>query len=196
MDANDILFGNAAPAMGFDVGTKVRGRITSHTAIQRKEVEPNKATGTIEQGKPLFWTSNGKTTTEKTDRPVMDPVLTVQTAFTNFEGCSPQFKRIGADDGLRRIFVKGRSKANPGSIMDAVVAACREAGSKVNEGDFIELVCTGEGKKANRGMNAPKLYEATYWKADNPPAWASDLPGDKSADEDEAPVEDEDNPFN
>jgi len=195
MDANDILFGNAAPAMGFEVGTKIRGRITAQTAVQRREVEFNKATKSVEQGKPLYWTANNRTTTDKTDRPVMDPVLTIQTAFTNFEGVSSQYKRIGKDDGLRRVFVKGRSKSSPGSIMDAVVKACREAGSKINVGDYIEIVCTGEGEKLGRGVNPPKLYEATYWTAANAPAWASEIPGE-NADEADAPADDDDNPFN
>jgi hypothetical protein len=192
MDANDVLFGNSAPAMGFDVGTKVRGRIISQTAIQRKEVVPNKVTGQIEQGKHLYW-KDGKTTTEKTDRPVMDPVLTVQTTFRNWEGVSPQRPKIGKDDGIRQIFIKGRSKQNPGSLMDAVILAVREAGvRKISVGDYIELSCTGEGKKANRGMNAPKLYEGTYWSADNPPAWASEVEPEDSGDAE--PGED-DNPF-
>lgn len=190
-DANDLLFGNNAPAMGFDPGTKIRGRITTHGAVQRKKVEMNSATKQVEQGELLFW-KDGKITTEKTDRPVMDPVLTIQTGFSNWEGVSPQFAKIGKDDGIRRVFVKGRSKANPHSLMDAVIAACKEAGvRKINPDDFIEITCTGEGKRASRGMNAPKLYEAAYFSADNPPAWASEIPSGESSETDE----DEDSPF-
>ncbi len=192
-DANDILFGNNAPAMGFDPGTKIRGRITEQSAVQRRKAEMNSATKQVEQGEPLFW-KDGKVTTEKTDRPVMDPVLTIQTSFTAWEGVSSQFAKIGKDDGLRRVFVKGRSKANPQSLMDAVITACKEAGvRKIQPGDFVEIVCTGEGKKANRGMNAPKLYEASYFEADRPPVWAPEIP---TADDGSSESEPEDdNPF-
>lgn len=192
-DANDLLFGNNAPAMGFDPGTKIRGRITEQTSIQRKKVEMNPATRQVEQGEPLFW-KDGKITTEKTDRPVLDPVITIQTAFGAWEGVSPQFAKIGKDDGLRRVFVKGRSKANPNSLMDAVITACREAGvRKIVAGDFIELDCTGEGKKQSRGMNAPKLYAGAYWAASTPPEWASEIPsGDAEDTTDEGG---EDSPF-
>lgn len=190
-DANDILFGNSAPAVSFDVGTTVRGRITAQTGIQRREVKFDTKTKTHEQGKPLWW-KDGKTTTEKTDRPVMDPVLTLQTDFTKWEAVSAQVSRIGKDDGMRRVFVKGRSKANPQSLMDAVITACKEAGvRKISPGDFIEITCVGEGEKANKTMNAPKLYEAKYYTAADAPDWASGLPTD--SDESEP---DDDNPFN
>lgn len=191
LDANSILFGSNSPAMGFDPGVKIRARITEQSGVQRKEVKWDPKTSTFEQGLPLYW-KDGKTGTEKTDRPVMDPVLTVQSLFTAWEGVSAQASKIGKDDGMRRVFVKGRSKATPDSIMDAVIAACKDAQvRKIEVGDFIEIECTGEGKKASKAMSPPKLYAAQYWTAANPPEWASQLPsGDVGTDE-----SDEDNPF-
>lgn len=191
-DANDILFGNAAPAVSFSVGTTVRGRLTGQTAIQRREVKYNKAQKAHEQGKPLYW-ENGRPSTVPTDRPIMDAVVTLQTDFTKWEAVSAQTAKIGKDDGLRRVFLKGRSKANPGSLMDAAVSAAKEAGvRKVEIGDFMEITCTGEGEKIG-SVNPPKIYEAKYWTADNAPDWASALPGAAmSGDTDEDP---DDNPF-
>jgi len=190
-DANDVLFGNSAPAVSFSVGTTVRGRLTGQTAIQRREVKWNAAAKVHEQGKPQYW-DNGRPTTKVTDRPIMDAVVTLQTDFAEWEAVSAQTARIGKDDGLRRVFLKGRSKANPGSLMDAAVAAAKEAGvRKVEIGDFMEITCTGEGQKQG-SVNPPKIYEAKYWTADNAPDWAASLPGVLSGDSDES---DKDNPF-
>lgn len=191
-DANSILFGSNSPAMGFDPGVKIRARIVEQSGVQRKKLNLDPKTNTFEQGEPLFW-KDGKITTERTDRPVLDPVLTLQSAFAAWEGVSAQAPKIGKDDGLRRVFVKGRSKSTPLSIMDAVIAACKEAGvRKILPGDFIEIECTGEGKRANKAMSPPKLYAAKYWPASTPPEWASEIPSD---DDNDVAEDDEDNVF-
>lgn len=186
-DANDLLFGNTIPALAFDKGTKVRFRVVDQSSIHRREVKYNADTGRYEQGDFMYW--DGKTpVTYETDRKVLDPVLTVQTTFLNWEAVSDQTKRIGADDGMRRIVIKGR-KAE-GSILEAVRKACADAGvRKIEAGQYGEIECTGEGKPLRKGMNPPKIYTATWYTT--PPAWASEVPAGETTGDD-----DDDSPFN
>jgi hypothetical protein len=183
-DANDLLFGNAVPSVSWDTGTEIRARVVSQGSIHRRKVEYNSATGKYEQGKPLYW-DDKKPVEYETDRKVLDPVLTLQTGFTGFEAMSDQADKSGADDGQRRVIVKGRKE--PGSLMDAVRDAVKAAGlRKIEPGQWCEIRCTGEGKKANKNMNAPKLYEAVWYSKDNPPAWASEIPTEESESADES----------
>lgn len=185
-DANDLLFGNAVPAVSFDVGTKVRFRVVSQSAIHRREVKFNSDKNRYEQGAALFW-DDGKVVNYETDRKVLDPVLTIQTTFTNWEGLSEQAEKVGADDGMRRVILKGRKE--PKSLMDAVKDACKAAGvRKILPGHFGEIACDGEGKPARKNMSPPKFYSAV-WHTE-PPAWASELPGDDTDD-----AGDDDSPF-
>lgn len=187
-DANDLLFGNAIPAVSWDKGTKVRFRVVEQSSIHRREVKYNTDTGRYEQGDFLYWDGK-KPVTYETDRKVLDPVITVQTTFNAWQAVSDQTKKVGPDDGMRRIVVKGR-KAE-GSIMDAVRSACEKAGvRKILPGQYGEIECTGEGKALRKGMNAPKIYAATWF--DTAPEWASEVPsGDDAADDG-----DDDSPFN
>lgn len=187
-DANDLLFGNTIPALAFDKGTKVRFRVVDQSSIHRREVKYNADTGRYEQGDFMYWDGK-KPVTYETDRKVLDPVLTVQTTFLNWEAVSDQTKRIGADDGMRRIVIKGR-KAE-GSILEAVRKACADAGvRKIEAGQYGEIECTGEGKPLRKGMNPPKIYTATWYTT--PPAWASEVPAGETIGDDD----DDDSPFN
>lgn len=181
-DANDLLFGNAIPAVSWDTGTVVRFRVVEQSSIHRREVKYNSDTGRYEQGEFLYWDGK-KPVTYETDRKVLDPVITVQTTFLKWESVSDQTKKVGADDGLRRIVIKGR-KAE-GSIMDAVRKACADAGvRKIEGGQYGEISCTGEGKAVRKSMNAPKLYAATWYTT--PPEWADQVPaGDAAGADDE-----------
>jgi hypothetical protein len=189
-DANDLLFGNAIPAVAFDKGTVVRFRVVDQSSIHRREVKYNADTNRYEQGDFLYWDGK-KPVTYETDRKVLDPVITVQTTFLKWEAVSDQTKKVGADDGMRRIVIKGR-KAE-GSIMDAVRKACEVAGvRKIAAGQYGEISCTGEGKALRKGMNAPKLY-AAVWHLEAP-EWADQVPsGDASTGDD---TDDDDSPFN
>lgn len=188
-DANDLLFGNAVPAVAFDKGTKVRFRVVDQSSIHRREVKYNADTGRYEQGDFLYWDGK-KPVTYETDRKVLDPVITVQTTFNNWEAVSDQTKKIGADDGMRRIVIKGR-KAE-GSILEAVRKACADAGvRKIEAGQYGEIECVGEGKPLRKGMNAPKMYAATWYTT--PPAWASEVPAGETTGDD---GDDDDSPFN
>lgn len=187
-DANDLLFGNAIPALAFDKGTKVRFRVVDQSSIHRREVKYNADTGRYEQGDFMYWDGK-KPVTYETGRKVLDPVITVQTTFLNWEAVSDQTKRIGADDGMRRIVIKGR-KAE-GSILEAVRKACADAGvRKIEAGQYGEIECTGEGKPLRKGMNPPKIYTATWYTT--PPAWASEVPAGETTGDDD----DDDSPFN
>jgi hypothetical protein len=191
-DANSLLFGSAAAAMSFDTkGTEVRFRLVTHTAQHRREVKYDATADKYVQGDLLYW-NDGKVTTTKSAQPALDPVLTVQTTFRKWEGVSNAERAFGEDDGLRRIFIRGRKA--PGSLMDAVKDACKAAGiRKIDSDQFGSIKYVSDGKKANKNMTAPKVYEAVWYPADKPPTWASELPADTSAD-DNAPEED-DNPF-
>jgi hypothetical protein len=196
-DPNDVLFGSEAPAISADDGLVVRGRVTKFDARQRRKFDRNAPKN---QGK-LMWFENG-TTVEADEkpspnaRPVLDPVFTVQTAFAEWEATSENFAKVGKDDGLRRIFVTGRSKeAREGSLLEVVREATKNAGCgrtrKVQEGDYIEVRIVGKGKPVSKGLNAPWLWECDYWLSSNPPEWASELPSDDVSDVED----DEDNPF-
>lgn len=188
MSADDLIFGSSVPTFQFDVKSKIRGRIIAKDQVHRRELIVD--AGQYKQGLPLYW-KDGKTTTEVTDRPVYDPTLTIQTAYTDWTGVA-ESKRQGKDDGVRKVFITSRSKKSPGSLMDATREACQTAGvRKINLGDFVEYECHAEGKPAVRGARPPKLYRGGYWTADNPPEWASELPtADAVADGGE-----DDNPF-
>jgi len=187
-DANDLLFGNAVPVVSFDVGTKVRFRVVSQSAIHRREVKFNSDKNRYEQGLAQYW-DDGKVVNYETDRKVLDPVITIQTTWSNWEGTSEQAEKVGADDGMRRVILKGRKE--PKSLMDAVKDACKAAGvRKILPGHFGEIACDGEGKPARKNMSPPKLYSAV-WHTE-PPAWASELPGDDTDTDDAG---DDDSPF-
>lgn len=177
-DINDLMFGNMTPVWAFPESgklTEVRGRIVAIGKNHRRAFDPK----TKSQGLPLYWQPNGKTGTDETDRPVYDPVLTLQTAFRKWEGVNTPGDD-GDDDGLRRLFVTARAKSNPGSVKDAVVAACVKAKSKVHVGDYVALRRTG-----GRGnINSPYTHEGDYFPAATPPKWADEIKEEVKADAD------------
>ncbi len=178
---DDLVFGNSTPAYSFkhDKAGVIRGRITGKSQSHRRELKYDKRSNSFEQGGLLYWGPDNKPTTEETDRKVLDPVLTLQTTFGKWEGVKPAPE--GSDDGVRRLFVVARSKANPGSVMDAFRAACQAAKvRKVSVGDFVEVKrVSGAGT-----VDSPFVHAATYWTAENPPEWASEVPADSEPDGD------------
>lgn len=178
-DVNDLIFGNMTPVWAFPEDgkiKKVQGRIVAIGKNHRRAFDGKTKT----QGEPLYWQPNGKTSTDVTDKPVYDPVLTVQTAFRKWEGVNTPGDD-GDDDGMRRIFVTARSKSNPGSMKDALVAACVKAKSRVHVGDYVEFERTG-----GRGnINSPYTHAALYFPAATPPEWAKDIVEEVKADDGE-----------
>lgn len=166
-DINDLMFGNSTPVFNWDVEpARIRGRIVKIEKSHRRAFDGKTKT----QGEPLYWSSAGKLTTEETDRPVYDPVLHLETAYRKWEGVGTPGDD-GDDTGVRRLFVTARSKQNPGSIKDAVVAACVKAKSKLHVGDFVEV----ERYAGKGNLNSPYKHRGQYFTADAAPEWASEL---------------------
>lgn len=207
-EGNDLLFGSGAKSMGFepesviaemakdgeDVSTKthiVRGRVTSLDKNHRREFQAD--------GKgPLLYWNDSKPTPEKSDRPVTDPVMTLQTTFRNWEG-APVPDEDAEDLGLRRVFLKSRKA--PKSINQALSSACAKAGvRRFKGGEYVEIVCTGLGKRVglpgkpvNRSIAQPKEYTATVWSPGTLPEWADQC--DAGLDLDDEMISEDENPF-
>lgn len=80
-------------------------------------------------------------------RPMMQLVVTLQTEQRNDND----------DDGLRRVYVKGKS------LTDAVREAVRKAGAKGLEvGGTLKVAYVGDGVATKKGFNPPKQYLAEY----------------------------------
>lgn len=192
-DANDILFGSAAPAMSFaNPGDKIRFKVVSQTSQHRRQVNYDSKADSYSQGDLLYW-NDGKPTTVESDAPVLNPVLTVRSTFTKWEGVTNTGRVYGDDDGLRRIFLQGPRALN------AIRAAFKDAGirGKIEPGQYGEITFTKLGKPANKQAKPPKEWAAQWWTADSPPAWASEInAGSTSDDSGDGQPEDDDNPFN
>lgn len=139
---NDFLNGGTGGAAKFDeVGDTVVGTITDAKLQQQTSLEDNT---------PLTWNDGS---------PRMQLVITLQT-----DQRDPEKED---DDGLRRIYAKGGqyevASGSGSSMKDAIADALKKAKAKsIEEGATLTVAFTGEGKKKNRGHNAPKLYKAKY----------------------------------
>jgi hypothetical protein len=75
-------------------------------------------------------------------------VVTIKTAAID--------QSIPGDDGARRVFIKGTMKT-------AVANAVKAAGKRqLDVGGQLSITYTGDGEASRPGLNAPKLYAATY----------------------------------
>lgn len=130
---NDILFGTATPGAKFESpGDTATGPIVKLGASQQTDYKTKE---------PLTW-PDGK--------PRMQVEVSVQTTLRD--------PSIEDDDGIRRLFVKGKN------LTTAVKDAVRAAGAKGLEiGGVLTVTYTGDAP-AEKGLNAPKLYEASYVK--------------------------------
>lgn len=91
--------------------------------------------------------STGELKTWQDGRPMMQLVVTLKTTL----------REDAEDDGLRRIYVKGKS------LTEAVREAVRKSGAKGLEvGGTLAVKYTGDGEQTKRGFNPPKLYAAQY----------------------------------
>lgn len=132
IDPNNLIMGGGSRSAKFDApGVTVGGVIEDISAKQQTD---------FTTGEPLTW-PNGD--------PKMQVLVRVQTDAQESDD----------DDGVRTIFVKGKSLTN--AVRDAV----RGAGAKGLEvGGTLTVTYTGDGVSEKRGINPPKLYAAQYTK--------------------------------
>jgi hypothetical protein len=133
-EAQSFLMGNSVPGAKFDA---------PGTGVGGPITEPP----SMQQQRDF---TTGELKVWNDGQPQRQLVVTVQTQLRDPE--------ITEDDGKRRFYVKGELKK-------AVAAAVRAAGATALEvGGVLTVTYTGDGVSAGRGMNAPKLYSATYVK--------------------------------
>lgn len=122
--------GGSAAAKFPTVGTLIKGTITGAELTQQTDPA---------DGKPKTWDDGN---------PRMQMVVTLQTDERDAD--------IDDDEGIRRLFVKGK-------MLQAVREAVKGAGVKTVEvGGVLAVKYTGDGEKTNPAFNAPKLYAAQY----------------------------------
>jgi hypothetical protein len=151
-DINDFLQGGGGKAAKFEnIGDTVEGIITHAEVSQQTSMETNE---------PLTWTDGS---------PRLQLVITLQTEEHVDDN----------DDGLRRVYAKGgrfEPQEGTGTAMkEAVADAIKKSGARtLDEGGWLKVGYTGNGKKTNRGYSAPKLFRAQY-KAPTKSIAAKDL---------------------
>lgn len=139
-DITDFLFGGSGKAAKFEnIGDTVEGIITHAERTQQTSMETQE---------PLTWPDG---------QPRMQLVITLQTDQHEDEN----------DDGLRRVFAKGGryepAEGTGTAMKDAIADAIKKSGAKsLDEGGWLKVGYTGNGKKTNRGYSAPKLFRAQY----------------------------------
>jgi hypothetical protein len=156
---NDILFGTGTPGVKFQSpGDTVTGPIVELAASQQTDYKTKE---------PLNW-PDGK--------PRMQVEVKVKTSLRD--------SSIEDDDGVRRLFVKGKILTN--AVKDAV----RATGAKGLEiGGVLTVTYIGDAP-AEKGLNAPKLYEAEYVKPNPTKAANAALGLAEPAQEEVAPFDD------
>jgi len=141
-DVRDFLMGGTGKGFKFEnVTDTVSGVVTNVEIAQQTSMEDNT---------PLTWADGS---------PRMQLIVSLQTDLRDPESEN--------DDGVRRIFAKGGNfevaTGSGKSMKEAIADAVRRAGAKsIDEGGTLTVAYTGEGKKTNRGYQAPKLFKAKY----------------------------------
>lgn len=139
-EIDDFLNGGGGKAAKFEeMGDSVEGEITEVKLSQQTDMETQA---------PLTW-SDGS--------PRMQLVISLKTDQSDGEN----------DDGIRRLFAKGGNyelaSGSGKSMKDAIAEAVKKANARtIEEGGYIKVAYTGQGKKTNRGFSAPKLWKASY----------------------------------
>lgn len=140
VSADQFLLGGGGASAKFEAaGDQITGTIESTEVRQQTD---------LATGNPLTW-DNGD--------PRMQLVVTLKTSLKDDED----------DDGVRKVYVKGSTKAGSKSLHDAVAAAVRNAGAKgLEEGGALTVTFVGTEPSKTRGFNDRKLYEASYVSPD------------------------------
>jgi len=68
---------------------------------------------------------------------------------------------IPGDDGVRRLWVRG-------NMLTAIRSAMRATNAKLRVGGHLTVSYIRNGEQKKRGLNPPKLYEATYVASTKP----------------------------
>lgn len=140
-EINDFLMGSGGKAFPFEgMGDTVSGVIMEMKKQQQTD---------LETGEPLFW-NNGD--------PRMMLVVSLQT----------ELQEDDDDDGVRRVFLRGgnyiAASGKGAASLVAVKDAVKRSGAPdgIQPGGKLTLAYTGQSKPAAKGMNAAKLYSASY----------------------------------
>lgn len=137
MDANTILMGGGVPSAKFET-VGASARGTVDNITASQQTD-------FTTGELLTW-PNG------------DPRMQVLVDLAT-EQRDPA---VADDDGRRRLYIKGKN------LTAAVREAVRKAGAKGLEvGGLLTVTYIGDGTQEKRGINAPKLYEASYRPPDH-----------------------------
>lgn len=129
--ADQFLMGGGVKSAKFaNIGDGISGTISEYPEVRQQT--------DLKTGKLKTWDDG---------RPKMQLVVTLQTTLRD----------DAEDDGLRRIYVKGKS------LTDVVRDAVRKAGAQGLEvGGQLRVQYVGDGEAANRSLDPPKLYAAEY----------------------------------
>lgn len=132
-DPNDFLMGGGVPSASFkNHGDSIGGTICEPAPYLQQQRD-------YTTNEPKVWEDGN---------PMMHLVVTLQTDDHDSE--------IEDDDGRRRIYVKANLKR---AVSDAV----RKAKAKqLDIGGGLVVTYTKDGEATKKGMQPPKLYEATY----------------------------------
>jgi hypothetical protein len=131
-EANDFLMAGGVASAKFPTV----GTSISGTIVRQPELRQQTD---VTSGKPKFWDDGS---------PRQQVVVTLAT--------NERDAALADDDGERAVYVKG-------NLTKAVREAVRQSGAKGLEvGGTLTVTYTGDGEASARGMNAPKLYSASY----------------------------------
>jgi hypothetical protein len=156
-EANDVLFFDEIPTVSFEKGTVVDGIIL---AVERQQQREYRDAG---NGPAMYWDR------EQT-RPIWQVMVTIQTAELDPDDES--------DDGRRRVYLKGRAKANPESTQDAIRDAVKARKRKrIEVGAWMRLECYDETVSPNKNLNGTKLYRAWYREVGAPVPTMAEISG-------------------
>lgn len=158
---NDVLFFDEIPTVSFEKGVAVEGYIIT---VERQQQREYRKEG---NGPAMYWDR------EET-RPIWQVLVTLQTSELDPDD--------EADDGRRKLYLKGRAKVNPESTQDAVRDAVKAAKrKKIEIGGYLRLECYDETTPPSKNMSGTKLYRASYRPPGETASVAAEAPAKSAA---------------
>lgn len=149
-EINDFLLGGSGKSFEFaNIGDTVAGVIVEMKKTQQTD---------FQTGAPQFWNDGS---------PKMMLRISLQTELRDSED----------DEGIRNVYLRGgnftASKGKGTSSLVAVKDAVKRSGAQdgIQPGGKLTLQYSGEGPAPAKGMNASKLYVASY----QPPTYNVDM---------------------